>query len=110
MSFLTPSLLCDLMSSYIKVKPEVKCRSCGILYSGHFTIWTLLGAKNFDIDGVWSLKDLSVPKASTNNSKGRHGEVDSWNLNVGKNYYSRHGLLGGEWYCMHIVTRDGILV
>ena len=58
--------------------------------------WVFLGAKNFDIDGVWSLKDLSVPKTNTNNSKGRHGEVDSWNLNVGKNYYSRHGLLGGE--------------
>ena len=49
--------------------------------------------EKFDVDGIWGLKDLSVPKVE-DKGKGRRGEMESWDLNVGKSYYSRHGNSG----------------
>ena len=49
--------------------------------------------EKFDVDGIWGLKDLSVPK-DLDKGKGRRGDTESWDLNVGKSYYSRHGNSG----------------
>ena len=51
--------------------------------------------EKFDIDGIWGLKDLAVPKVQ-DKGKGRRGDTESWDLNVGKSYYSRHGNSGAH--------------